>query len=200
MFLQACSSTMSRHSNITDPHSQSQFTMDSDEVSRHPIDFRLKSHLPIPSLSLRSFPKKKLRSPSATRCHGSRLLPYSPQTTSANASPSQQTPQRLSALYQYHNAPEVAPAHGLEYDDTIYPTSDKYPVIHTQQYEGGNYGTKRGFEGNRPPRIIFGMKVRTFLLVALVFALVIVGAAVGGAVGGKSMREGEAVGTDGSLP
>ncbi|KAK4953426.1 hypothetical protein LTR66_013387, partial [Elasticomyces elasticus] len=43
----------------------------------------------------------------------------------------QQPPQRLSALYQYHNAPEVAPAHGLEYDDTIYPSSDKYPVVHS---------------------------------------------------------------------
>lgn len=42
---------------------------------------------------------------------------------------------------------------------------------------------------NRPPRIIFGMKVRTFLLVALVMILIIVGAAVGGAVGGKSIRE-----------
>jgi len=44
---------------------------------------------------------------------------------------------------------------------------------------------------NRPPRIIFGMKVRTFLVVALVMIMIIVGAAVGGAVGGKSMRNNE---------
>lgn len=96
-------------------------------------------------------------------------------------------PQRLSALYQYHNAPEVAPAHGLEYDDTIYPSSDKYPVISERMYDlKGKYG----FAGdNRPPRIIFGMKVRTFLVVALIMVLIIVGAAVGGAVGGKQLRE-----------
>ena len=45
------------------------------------------------------------------------------------------------------------------------------------------------YDNDRPPRIIFGMKVRTFLLVAAAMLLIIVGAAVGGAVGGKSMRE-----------
>ncbi|TKA69568.1 hypothetical protein B0A55_08016 [Friedmanniomyces simplex] len=100
-------------------------------------------------------------------------------------------PQRLSALYQYHNAPEVAPAHGLEYDDTVYPSSDKYPVIReAPSYDLSNYKGKHSFPSdNRPPRIIFGMKVRTFLVVALVVILITVGAAVGGAVGGKSMRE-----------
>ncbi|KAK3075980.1 hypothetical protein LTR53_000157 [Teratosphaeriaceae sp. CCFEE 6253] len=103
----------------------------------------------------------------------------------------QHEPQRLSALYQYHNAPEVAPAHGLEYDDTVYPTSDKYPVIReAPSYDPSNYKGKHSFPtDNRPPRIIFGMKVRTFLVVALVVVLIMVGAAVGGAVGGKSMRE-----------
>ena len=98
----------------------------------------------------------------------------------------------MSALYQYHNAPEVAPAHGLEYDDTVYPSSDKYPVIHERLYEGKLHG-KYGFGGdNRPPRIIFGMKVRTFLVVASVMVLVIVGAAVGGAVGGQQLRQNQA--------
>ncbi|CAK4033465.1 hypothetical protein AC578_4603 [Lecanosticta acicola] len=99
----------------------------------------------------------------------------------------QQEVQRLSALYQYHNAPEVAPAHGLEYDDNVYPSSDKYPVIRERDaYDSPKYG----FGGdNRPPRIIFGMKVRTFLLVASVMALIIVGAAVGGAVGGRQLRD-----------
>ncbi|KAK0846259.1 hypothetical protein LTS02_014967 [Friedmanniomyces endolithicus] len=103
----------------------------------------------------------------------------------------QREPQRLSALYQYHNAPEVAPAHGLEYDDTVYPSSDKYPVIReAPSYDPSNYKGKHSFQtDNRPPRIIFGMKVRTFLVVALVVTLITVGAAVGGAVGGKSMRE-----------
>ncbi|KAK3639603.1 hypothetical protein LTR56_012388 [Elasticomyces elasticus] len=103
----------------------------------------------------------------------------------------QREPQRLSALYQYHNAPEVAPAHGLEYDDTVYPSSDKYPVIReAPSYDPSNYKGKHSFPSdNRPPRIIFGMKVRTFLVVALVIVLITVGAAVGGAVGGKSMRE-----------
>lgn len=101
-------------------------------------------------------------------------------------------PTRLSALYQYHNAPEVAPAHGLEYDDTIYPSSDKYPVIRESPlYEGKFSGNGRyyGDGSNRPPRIIFGMKIRTFLVVATVMILVVVGAAVGGAVGGKQLRE-----------
>lgn len=107
--------------------------------------------------------------------------------------PRQREPQRLSALYQYHNAPEVAPAHGLEYDDTVYPSSDKYPVIHERLYEGKLSGGKYDFGGdNRPPRIIFGMKVRTFLVVASVMVLVIVGAAVGGAVGGQQLRENQA--------
>ncbi|KAK4574428.1 hypothetical protein LTR86_002190 [Recurvomyces mirabilis] len=106
----------------------------------------------------------------------------------------------MSALYQYHNAPEVAPAHGLEYDDTIYPTSDKYPVVReAPSYDPSNYKGKHAFvNDNKPPRIIFGMKVRTFLLVALVMVLIIVGAAVGGAVGGKSMRENQT--QDGTIP
>jgi hypothetical protein len=100
----------------------------------------------------------------------------------------------MSALYQYHNAPEVAPAHGLEYDDNIYPVSDKYPVIMQSPYYGSKHSSTGRYayatdNDNRPPRIIFGMKIRTFLLVALGMVLVVVGAAVGGAVGGKSLRE-----------
>jgi len=82
----------------------------------------------------------------------------------------------------------VAPAHGLEYDDTVYPHSDKYPVInHAPTYEH-KYTGKHAFDSasSRPPRIIFGMKIKTFLLVTLVVILVVVGAAVGGAVGGRS--------------
>lgn len=90
------------------------------------------------------------------------------------------SPQRLSALYQYHNAPEVAPSHGLEYDDTVYPVSDKFPVVRegppgfdsasTIRYTG-----KHAFvNDNKPPRIIFGMKVKTFLMVAAVMVLIIV--------------------------
>ncbi|KAM3415544.1 hypothetical protein BST61_g9065 [Cercospora zeina] len=105
---------------------------------------------------------------------------------------SHREPTRLSALYQYHNAPEVAPAHGLEYDDTVYPSSDKYPVLRESPlYEGKFSGNGRYFGdgSNRPPRIIFGMKIRTFLVVATVMVLVVVGAAVGGAVGGQQLRE-----------
>ncbi|KAF2210878.1 hypothetical protein CERZMDRAFT_113032 [Cercospora zeae-maydis SCOH1-5] len=105
---------------------------------------------------------------------------------------SHREPGRLSALYQYHNAPEVAPAHGLEYDDTIYPSSDKYPVLRESPlYDAKFSGNGRYFGdgSNRPPRIIFGMKIRTFLVVATVMVLVVVGAAVGGAVGGKQLRE-----------
>lgn len=101
-------------------------------------------------------------------------------------------PQRLSALYQYHNAPEVAPAHGLEYDDTIYPVSDKYPVIRESPLYDGKFsgnGRYHGDGNNRPPRIIFGMKIKTFLVVALAMSLVVVGAAVGGAVGGRQLRD-----------
>ena len=95
-------------------------------------------------------------------------------------------------MYQYHNAPEVAPAHGLEYDDTIYPASDKYPVIRESPLYDGKFSGSGRYYGdgtNRPPRIIFGMKIRTFLVVALVMALVVIGAAVGGAVGGKQLRD-----------
>ena len=57
-------------------------------------------------------------------------------------------------------------------------------------YDSSNYKGKHAFTNdNRPPRIIFGMKVRTFLIVASIMALVVIGAAVGGAVGGKSMEE-----------
>ena len=108
--------------------------------------------------------------------------------------PSQRNPQRLSALYQYHNAPEVAPAHGLEYDETVRSAfSDKYPVIHNNKnYEPPHSG--KVFDNDRPPRIIFGMKIRTFLLVATLMVLVIIGAAVGGAVGGKGGHENMATG------
>lgn len=105
------------------------------------------------------------------------------------APPSTAGPRRLSALYQYHNAPEVAPAHGLEYDDTIYPCSDKYPVVSSAPYKQAEYTGKHAYRDNSPPRIIFGMKIRTFLCVAGVMILIVVGAAVGGAVGGKNVRE-----------
>jgi hypothetical protein len=63
-------------------------------------------------------------------------------------------------------------------------------VREAPSYDPSNYKGKHAFvNDNRPPRIIFGMKVRTFLVVALVVILVMVGAAVGGAVGGKSMRQ-----------
>ncbi|KAK5171823.1 uncharacterized protein LTR77_003459 [Saxophila tyrrhenica] len=115
-----------------------------------------------------------------------------------------QGPTRLSALYQYHNAPEVAPAHGLEYDDTVYPVSDKYPVVREAKFVHGHhrYTGKHAFvvNDNRPPRIIFGMKVKTFLVVAVIMCLVVVGAAVGGAVGGKDLHQGEAApGTYGDM-
>lgn len=94
-------------------------------------------------------------------------------------------PQRLSVLYQYHNAPEVAPAHGLECDESVYAYSDKYPVIDIHSVTASKKGSTDS--SNRPPVIIFGMKLRTFLVVLLVVIMIIVGAAVGGAVGGKTI-------------
>ncbi|KAI7478387.1 hypothetical protein KC351_g8256 [Hortaea werneckii] len=107
------------------------------------------------------------------------------------------THQRASTLYQYHNAPEVAPAHGLEFDDAVYPASDKFPVIReAPSYDMSNYKGKHAYAiDNRPPRIIFGMKIKTFLFVSLVMVLIIIGAAVGGAVGGKHMRENQSIDT-----
>ncbi|PNS14215.1 hypothetical protein CAC42_6728 [Sphaceloma murrayae] len=95
------------------------------------------------------------------------------------------TPQRLSNLYQYHNAPEVAPAAGLEYDDSIHPYSDKYPVVHSAHSSATTLRAKKSHEScdNKPPVIIFGMKMRTFCVVSFVVILVIIGAAVGGALG-----------------
>nr|POF15510.1 hypothetical protein CFP56_48705 [Quercus suber] len=48
-----------------------------------------------------------------------------------------------------------------------------------------NIATKTRFH---MPRVIFGMKLRTFLLVATILAMVAVGASVGGALGGKSLQ------------
>ncbi|KEQ68448.1 hypothetical protein M436DRAFT_58440 [Aureobasidium namibiae CBS 147.97] len=96
--------------------------------------------------------------------------------------PQHHEPQRLSGVYQYHNAPEVLPEHGLEYDDNTYPVSDKYPVTSMDNYPS-SFNAQQYREINKPPRIIFGMKMRSFLLVALVFVLIVVGAVVGGTVG-----------------
>lgn len=104
------------------------------------------------------------------------------------------SPQRLSNLYQYHNAPEVAPAHGLEYDDNVYPSSDKYPVIHSHHFNVAAHKRKSELDpSNRPPLIIFGMKLRTFMVVAVVVTLVVIGAAVGGAVGGRNLSSNNTV-------
>jgi hypothetical protein len=46
-----------------------------------------------------------------------------------------------------------------------------------------SFNAKQYRDINKPPRIIFGMKMRSFLLVALVFVLIVVGAVVGGTVG-----------------
>jgi hypothetical protein len=96
--------------------------------------------------------------------------------------PQHQEPQRLSGIYQYHNAPEVLPEHGLEYDDNVYPVSDKYPVTSMDDYPS-SFNAKQYRDINKPPRIIFGMKMRSFLLVAFMFVLIVVGAVVGGTVG-----------------
>jgi len=99
-------------------------------------------------------------------------------------------------LYQYHNAPEVAPAHGIEYDDTIYPHSDKMTIVREFPFRQHHYTGKHAntFDSeNRPPRIIFGMKVKTFLIVASVLLLLVIGAAVGGLVGGRNLRNGYSV-------
>jgi hypothetical protein len=96
--------------------------------------------------------------------------------------PQHHEPQRLSGIYQYHNAPEVLPEHGLEYDDNTYPVSDKYPVTSMDDYPS-SFNAKQYRDINKPPRIIFGMKMRSFLLVAFVFVLIVVGAVVGGTVG-----------------
>ena len=67
-------------------------------------------------------------------------------------------------------------------------------------YDPSNYKGKHSYASdNRPPRIIFGMKVRTFLVVALVIILIMVGAAVGGAVGGKRIQENQAVPITGAM-
>jgi hypothetical protein len=110
-------------------------------------------------------------------------------TPSTQTNTSQRNPQRLSALYQYHNAPEVAPAHGLEYDETVHSTcSDKYPVPqNNKDYQPPQ--SSKVYDNDRPPLIIFGMKLRTFLLVAALLVLVVIGAAVGGGVGGRGMHE-----------
>ncbi|KAF2483917.1 hypothetical protein BDY17DRAFT_344759 [Neohortaea acidophila] len=102
-------------------------------------------------------------------------------------------PRRLSAPYQYHNAPEVAPAYGLEYDDTIYPVSDKMTIVREFPFRHhllGHRSTAVSYDSdNRPPRIICGMKVSTFLVVAFIILLVVVGAAVGGVVGGRNLGQ-----------
>ncbi|KAG9661693.1 hypothetical protein KCU95_g1828, partial [Aureobasidium melanogenum] len=100
--------------------------------------------------------------------------------------PQHHEPQRLSGVYQYHNAPEVLPEHGLEYDDNVYPVSDKYPVTSMDDYPASFRAQQYRDTNNRPPRIIFGMKMRSFLLVAFVFILIVVGAVVGGTVGHSS--------------
>jgi len=62
--------------------------------------------------------------------------------------------------------------------------------VHSSGYDSSKYSGKHAYsDDNRPPRIVFGMKVPTFLIVAAVIVLIVVGAAVGGAVGGKSVRE-----------
>ena len=99
-------------------------------------------------------------------------------------------------MYQYHNAPEVAPVAGLEHDSTTHPYSDKYPVAHTYPTKSprpDGFQRRRGpyfVDSNmRPPLIIFGMKPRVFFVVATVVVCVIIGAAVGGAVGGKNLQQ-----------
>ncbi|KAK6003012.1 hypothetical protein QM012_000857 [Aureobasidium pullulans] len=105
-----------------------------------------------------------------------------PHRFSQQQQPQHHEPQRLSGIYQYHNAPEVLPEHGLEYDDNTYPVSDKYPVTSMDDYPA-SFRAQQYRDTNKPPRIIFGMKVRSFLLVAFVFVLIVVGAVVGGTVG-----------------
>ncbi|KAL1304110.1 hypothetical protein AAFC00_000542 [Neodothiora populina] len=125
--------------------------------------------------------------------------PQSSRPTSAYIAPS-----RVSSLYQYHNAPEVAPGHGLEYDDTSYLSSDKYTVSYGDRSRPPSSSYRPGYDNSnvKSPLIIFGMKIRTFVIVAVVMVLIIVGASVGGAVGGRDMHGGNIKGQlgDGASP
>ena len=101
------------------------------------------------------------------------------------ADPRLLNPYRPSNLYQYHNAPEVLPASGLEQDDTIHTFSDKYtvqkPFRCDTRYDANSPSV-------RPPLIIFGMKPRLFLIVTAIIICVLVASSVGGAVGGRNLR------------
>lgn len=134
--------------------------------------------------------------------HNIALTDISPQQSPRPQSPTitDNGGRHTSGLYQYHNAPEVAPAHGLEYDDAVYASSDKYPVIH-EHSQRSSPPSYKGYDNNtaavaavKSPLILFGMKVRTFIMVAVVMVCIIVGAAVGGAVGGRNMHGGNTSG------
>lgn len=74
---------------------------------------------------------------------------------------------------------------------TYSATSPAFQISREQHYTAQNFDDyeKAHEREKRTPMMMFGMKWRTFLLVALVIVLAVVGAAVGGAVGGKNLQK-----------
>ena len=110
------------------------------------------------------------------------------------SSPAPVSPQRPQYMQPYHTAPEVAPEVGLEHDD--HPLSDKLPVFRNIHSRNENMRMSHLFSRKGsltdhdagPPLIIFGMKLKEFLIVSLILACVLIAASVGGALGNRGLQ------------
>ncbi|GAB7338361.1 hypothetical protein MBLNU457_4663t1 [Dothideomycetes sp. NU457] len=106
------------------------------------------------------------------------------------------TARRLSTPYQYHNAPEVLPASGLELDDSTEKQSDKITSITRGHRLSSLFNFKPPVvepANSKPPLILCDMKPRRFLLVSAVLICISVACLVGGILGNKAIQNNASV-------
>lgn len=83
------------------------------------------------------------------------------------------------------NAPNSAVQNTSPHHAHHYESSTEDLIYKEKRTQQGAFGHEKK---KRAPSIIFGMSLRTFLLVAALILLVVAGAAVGGAVGGRNLQ------------
>lgn len=110
---------------------------------------------------------------------------------------------RLSTPYQYHNAPEVIPASGLELNDPMEKHSDKIASISRGYRLSSMFNFKPSAEDpakSKAPLILCNMKPRKFLLVSFVLICISVACLVGGILGNKAIKNNAPVSVDTTVP
>lgn len=146
---------------------------------------------PVPDLPQGGVYPQPFEAPASAQLRQSERFFDSPNAahhdTNRQVSPQYPSPNASSPARHDYLSPVSAAAHSNT------ATSPAYQISREQHYhDQQSYSLEKPHQlprEKRTPAMVFGMKWRTFILVAIFIILVVVGAAVGGAVGGKNLQK-----------